>query len=135
MIYPLCLTPPPRLAGMQFELRGNRGNRFVDYSLRILHASHYSLARPAWNCRAGCSVAGVCPGVKGSLWWGLFRFIGQYADSFVEFSKDFVQSWIGLLHNESSKITGLALLYLGSLHDIIVAAAIGAEPADEETAA
>ncbi len=75
------------------------------------------------------------PGVKGYGLGELFGFIGQYADCFVELSKDFVQSWVGLLNDESSEITGLALLYLGSLHDIIIAATVGAEPADEETAA
>lgn len=66
---------------------------------------------------------------------GLLRLVGQYADGLVELGEYFLQPGVGLLHDEGGEVFGLALLYLGGLHDVFVAARVGVEPAHEEAAA
>ncbi len=66
---------------------------------------------------------------------GLLRLVGQYADGLVELGEYFLQPGVGLLHDEGGEVFGLALLHLGGLHDVFVAARVGVEPAHEEAAA
>ena len=65
----------------------------------------------------------------------LFWLVSQNANCLIEFSNDFLKAWIGLLHNESSKVFGVSFLHLCGLHDIIITATIGVKPTDEQTTA
>jgi len=64
----------------------------------------------------------------------LFWFIGQYADGLIELGDNLIDPRIRLLHNERCEVLGLALLHLGGLQYIVVAAGVGVEPANEQAA-
>ena len=66
---------------------------------------------------------------------GLLWFIRQYADGLIELGDNLIDPWVRLLHDEGGKVLGLALLHLGGLQYIVVAAGVGVEPANEQAAA
>ena len=97
-------------------------NKFLYYQIfsfihkkKIFENFFATLTKQSPTLTKLCHVPGSWHNVRWLLW-----FVGQNADGLIELSEDFLQSWIGLLHDEGGEVLGFTLLHLSGLHNIFV---------------